>query len=178
MWWWCAGLHCSRTGTCHPSLCPRQLLRNFQIAPCPGQLGPALRPRVRSCGTSRRARTDVRNTWGLSCRVMVSPPEHVAVPVSSTVLCGTPGGMVSGISGSWSRCHDVRMSLSHDVLMGSAREPSPGQTTPHSTTSAQPWCHQPGQDTQTHDIRHQTVNVWNSSAETSASFILLHNVYG
>ena len=35
MWWWCAGLHCSRTGTCHPSLWPRQLLRNFQIAPGP-----------------------------------------------------------------------------------------------------------------------------------------------
>ena len=115
MWWWCAGLHCSRTGTCHPSLCPRQLLRNFQIAPCPGQLRPALRPRVRSCGTSRRARTDVRNTWRLSCRVMVSPPEHVPVPVSSTVLCGTPGG-------GWCQeyqdpGHDVRMSRCLYVTM-------------------------------------------------------------
>ena len=118
----------------HPSLCPRQLLRNFQIAPCPGQLRPALRPRVRSCGTSRRARTGVRNTWRLSCRVMVSPPEHVAVPVSSTVLCGTPGGMVSGISGSWSRCQDVSNSrcldgISQRTISGhSTILPSPGVT--------------------------------------------------
>ena len=105
---------------------------------------------------------------------MVSPREHVPAPVSSPVLCMWHSrGMVSGISGSWSRCHDVRMSLSHDVSMGSVREPSPGQTTPHSTTSAQPWCHQPGQDTQTHDSRHQTVNVWNSSAENLSKFYFI-----
>ena len=38
---------------------------------------------------------------------------------------------------------------------------------------AQPWCHQPGQDTQTHDSRHQTVNVWNSSAENLSKFYFI-----
>ena len=140
MWWWCAGLHCSRTATiprsARTSYCVTFRSRRARA----GQLRPALRPRVRSCGTSRRALTDVRNTWRLSCRVMVSPREHVPVPVSSIVLCGTPGGgwcqeyQDPGHDVTMSGCQDVSKSrcldgISQRTISGhSTILPSPGVT--------------------------------------------------
>ena len=69
-----------------------------------------------------------------------------------------------------SRCQDVSKSRCLDgISPRTISKPDP----PAQHHSAQPWCHQPGQDTQTHDSRHQTVNVWNSSAENLSKFYFI-----